>query len=251
MPFLRLLEAELADQLLEAVAVLGEVDHVGRGAEDRHLRVLERRGELQRRLAAELDDDAVERALRLLDADDLEHVLGGQRLEIEPVGGVVVGRDGLGIAVDHDRLVARVGQREAGVAAAIVELDALADAVRAAAEDDHLLARRSAPPRWPARRRRAPRRSSRYRRSARRTRRRRCRSACRPGGRRAARGAPRPRPRSVPASWARRASEKPCALSRRSGPAVVGQAVRAEPASPSRRSPRAGAGTRGRCARPR
>ena len=136
---LRLLQAELSDQLLEAVAVLGEVDHVRRGAEDRHLRVLQRRGELQRRLAAELDDDAVERALRLLDADDLEHVLGGQRLEIEPVRGVVVGRDGLGIAVDHDRLVAGVGQREAGMAAAIVELDALADAVRAAAEDHHLL----------------------------------------------------------------------------------------------------------------
>ena len=36
-------------------------------------------------------------------------------------------------------LVARLGEREAGMAAAIVELDALADAVRAAAEDDHLL----------------------------------------------------------------------------------------------------------------
>ena len=40
----------------------------------------------------------------LLDAHDLEHVLGGQRLEIEPVGGVVIGRDGLRVAVDHDRL---------------------------------------------------------------------------------------------------------------------------------------------------
>ena len=37
-------------------------------------------------------------------------------------------------------LVAGVGEREAGMAAAIVELDALADAVRPAAEDDHLLA---------------------------------------------------------------------------------------------------------------
>ena len=83
-------------------------------------------------------------------SQDFEHVLGGQRLEIEPVGGVVVGRDGLRVAVDHDGLVARLAQREAGVAAAIVELDALADAVRPAAEDDDLLARPWAAPRRPA-----------------------------------------------------------------------------------------------------
>ena len=78
--------------------------------------------------------------LRLLDGDQLEHVLGGQRLEVEPVGGVVVGGDGLGVAVDHDRLDADLVEREGGVAAAVVELDALADAVGAAAEDDRLLA---------------------------------------------------------------------------------------------------------------
>ena len=136
---LRLLQLELIEQLLEAVAVLGEVDRVGRGAEDRDVRLLQRLGELERRLAAELHDDAVQRAVRPLGVDDLEHVLGRQRLEIEPVGGVVVGRDGLRIAVDHDGLVAGLAQREAGVAAAIVELDALADAVRTAAEDDDLL----------------------------------------------------------------------------------------------------------------
>ena len=102
--------------------------------------LLERVRELQRRLAAELDDDALERPRLALLGEDLEHVLGGQRLEIEAVGGVVVGRHRLRIAVDHDRFVAGLAQREAGVAAAIVELDALADAVRAAAEDDDLLA---------------------------------------------------------------------------------------------------------------
>ena len=39
--------------------------------------------------------------------DDVENRLLGDRLEVQPVGGVVVGRDGLGVAVDHDRLVAR------------------------------------------------------------------------------------------------------------------------------------------------
>lgn len=94
----------------------------------------------RRGLAAELDDDAGEFAACLLHLQDLDHVLGRQRLEIEPVGGVVVGRDRLRVAVDHDRFVAGLGQREAGVAAAIVELDALADAVGAAAEDDDLAA---------------------------------------------------------------------------------------------------------------
>jgi hypothetical protein len=117
------------------------------------------------------------RAGGLLGAQDLQHVLRRQRLEIEPVGGVVVGRDGLGVAVDHDRFVAGIGQREGGVAAAIVELDALADAVGTAAEDDDLLACPRPWPRRPARPRRASRRSNTYRRWARRTRPRRCRCA--------------------------------------------------------------------------
>ena len=50
-------------QLLEALAVLGEVDGVGRGAEDRDAGGLERLGELERRLAAELHDHAQKLAL--------------------------------------------------------------------------------------------------------------------------------------------------------------------------------------------
>ena len=115
--------------------------------------------------------------LRALGVDDLEHVLGGERLEIEPVGGVVVGRHRLRIAVDHDGLVADSLQREGGMAAAIVELDALADAVRPAAEDDDLLLVGRRAPRRRARRRTASRRSNTCRRSARRIRRRRCRCA--------------------------------------------------------------------------
>ena len=73
---LRLAQLELVEQLLEAVAVLGEIDRVGRGAEDRHLGLLQRLGELQRRLAAELHDHAMQRAVLSLGVDDLEHVLG-------------------------------------------------------------------------------------------------------------------------------------------------------------------------------
>src|SRR3712207_5514011 len=63
-------------------------------------------------------------------------------LEVEAVRGVVVGRNRLGVAVQHDRLVARIRQRERGVDAAVVELDALADAVGAGTEDQDLRTRR-------------------------------------------------------------------------------------------------------------
>jgi hypothetical protein len=59
---LGLLEAEFLQQADEAVAVFRQIDGVGAGAEDRHAGALQPVGELERRLAAELDDDALEPA---------------------------------------------------------------------------------------------------------------------------------------------------------------------------------------------
>ena len=134
----RLRQPELVDELLETLAILGEVDRIGRRADDRRAGGFERARELQRRLAAVLHDEA----LRLFLVDDLQHVFERQRLEVQAVGRVVVGRHGFRIAVDHDRLVAVLAKRERGMDAAVVELDALPDAVRAAAEHDDLVARR-------------------------------------------------------------------------------------------------------------
>ena len=69
---------------------------------------------------------------------DGEHVFEGERLEVEAVAGVVIGGDGFGIAVDHDGLEAVFTEGEGGVATAIVELDALPDAVGTAAENNDL-----------------------------------------------------------------------------------------------------------------
>ncbi len=63
---LRLLQTQLVEHALEAVAVLGEVDGVGRGAEDRHVGRFQRVRELERRLAAELHDHAMQRAVLAL-----------------------------------------------------------------------------------------------------------------------------------------------------------------------------------------
>ncbi len=97
---------------------------------------LQRQRQVERRLPAELHDHAV----GLFGVADVEHVLERQRLEVEAVAGVVIGRDGLGIAVDHDRFDAHFLQRERRVAAAVIELDALPDAVGPAAQNHDLLA---------------------------------------------------------------------------------------------------------------
>jgi hypothetical protein len=136
---LRLAQPQLADQLVESVAVFREINGVRRRAEDRHVRAFQRFGELKRRLAAELHDHPMQRAIAALGIDDLDHVFGRQRFEIKPIRSVVVGRHGLRIAIDHDGLVANFLQCEAGMAAAIVELDALPDTVWPAAEDHHFL----------------------------------------------------------------------------------------------------------------
>ena len=99
-------QAQLVEQRLEPFAVLGPVDRVGRGADDRDPGPFEGGGEPERGLAAELDDDPQELAATHLRPGDGEDVLDSQRLQVEPIGGVVVGRDGLRVAVDHDRLEA-------------------------------------------------------------------------------------------------------------------------------------------------
>ena len=124
-------QAGLGEHPAERAAVLGQVDRLGLGAEDRHAGVLEPLRQAERGLPAERADHAGDRAGLLLGVHDLEHVLERQRLEVEPVGGVVVGRDRLRVAVDHDGLVAGLAQRHHRVHARVVELDALADPVRA------------------------------------------------------------------------------------------------------------------------
>ena len=130
----RIGDLELVENLGEAPAVLGKIDRLRLGAHDRHAGVLERVRELERRLPAEGHDDT----LGLLGLDDVHDVLEGQRLEVEPIARVVVGRDRLRVAVDHDRLVAQIVQRVRRVHAAVVELDALPDAVGSRAQDHRL-----------------------------------------------------------------------------------------------------------------
>src|SRR5919107_4753789 len=125
-------DAELSQEPSEPGAVFRKVYGVGRGAEDSHSCLFQLVRQLQGTLAAELQDDA----FGFLAPYYLQNMLRGQRLEVKARGGVVVGRDGLRVGVDHDRVVAALHECVTGVDAGVVELDALADAVGAAAEDD-------------------------------------------------------------------------------------------------------------------
>src|SRR6185295_5098777 len=78
---LRLTQFQVVEQRLEAVAVLGEVDHVGGGAENSDFCLFNRIGELQRRLAAKLHDDAMQNSVVLLTRKNFENILRGERFE--------------------------------------------------------------------------------------------------------------------------------------------------------------------------
>jgi hypothetical protein len=129
-------QARLGEHPAEGAAVLGQVDGLRRGADDWHAGVLEGLGQPEGRLAPELHDDPGNRTGGPLGLVDLKDVFEGQRFEVEAAARVVVGGDGLWVAVDHDRVVAGITQRETGVHAGVVELDALTDPVGAGAEDD-------------------------------------------------------------------------------------------------------------------
>src|SRR5439155_5019130 len=132
-PPLRTANPEQVEQRAESLAILGEIDGLERCPDDAVTGSLEPAGQLQRGLAAELDRDTI----RPLPLAHREHFLQSERLEVEPVGGVVVGGDGLRVAVDHHGFVAERAEALRRMHAAVVELDSLPDAVRAGAEDDY------------------------------------------------------------------------------------------------------------------
>ena len=125
---------QVVHDFAEAVAVFCQVDDFGTGTQNLHAGFLQLACQIQRRLASELGNYA-QRLLLLVNG---EHVFGGQRLKVQLVGRVVVGGNRFGVAVDNDGLKAELLQCHCGVHAAVVEFDALANAVGAAAQDHDL-----------------------------------------------------------------------------------------------------------------
>jgi len=69
----------------------------------------------------------------------VKHIFSSERLEIEPVGGVVIRAHGFRVGVYHYAFHAHFRKGKAGVHAAVVKLYALAYAVRPASQNHHLL----------------------------------------------------------------------------------------------------------------
>ena len=131
----RLRNVQLVEHRREQLAVLGDLDALRRGADDVDAVFLQAEREVQRRLAAELRDGAP----AFFAFVNVQHVFERERLEKQFVAGVVIRRNRFGIRIHHDGFKSVFLQRERGVDAAIIKFNALADAVRAAAENHHLL----------------------------------------------------------------------------------------------------------------
>ena len=128
-------DAAFLQQLVKPLPVLGGVDAVGAGAQNVDALLLQVFGQFDGSLAAELDHAAP----RLLHLQDTVHILGGQGVKVQPVGGVEVGGDSLRVVVDDNGLAAFLFQRPDAVNRTVVEFNALADADGAGAEYQNLL----------------------------------------------------------------------------------------------------------------
>ncbi len=127
-------------RLAEGLAVLGAADRLVVGSDQlhpaalEHLRLVERRGEVERRLAAEGGQQRV----RPLALDDPLHRVRGQRLHVGAVGELGVGHDRGRVGVDEHHLVAVGEQHLARLGARVVELRRLADHDRPRADQEDL-----------------------------------------------------------------------------------------------------------------
>ena len=88
-------------------------------------------------MPTELADDARDGAGLRFRVINLQHIFDGERLEVEPISGVVVGGDRLRVAVDHDGFVSGFAQRLHSMDAGVIELDPLSDPVRTGSKNEY------------------------------------------------------------------------------------------------------------------
>ena len=91
-------------------------------------------------MATELDHRRGRFIVDLFVLQNVPHRFLVQRLEVKAVAGVEVSGHRLWVGVDHDTAHTDLGEGRGSVDAAVIELDALADANRSAANDHRLLA---------------------------------------------------------------------------------------------------------------
>src|SRR6266498_5834896 len=132
----RLRNAQILEQRAKTFSIFSEINRVCSCADDRNACPVQTHRQVQWRLSAKLDNDS----LRVLYVDDVHYVFKGERFEVETVGRVVIRRNGFRVAVDHDRLKARIPKGKGGMATTIVKFNSLADAIGPGAQDHDLTA---------------------------------------------------------------------------------------------------------------
>ena len=130
----RLRNSQLVEQTSKTPPVFRKIDGFRSGANNWNTVAFQFQRKIQRRLTAELHDHA----LRFFTLHDGQNIFQRERLEIEAVRSVVVRRDGLRIAIHHDRFEAIFAQRKSRMTAAIIKLDALSNTIRPAAQNHDL-----------------------------------------------------------------------------------------------------------------
>ncbi len=129
---LRPRNTQLSHERVKTFAVFRQINPFIRRADNANTAFGHRRRQIDRRLPAELTDDA----LRFLLFDDFHHVFFRQRLEIQRVGRIEVRGNGFRIVVNDDGFLAGFAQRPGRVDGAVIEFNPLPDPNRTAAEDD-------------------------------------------------------------------------------------------------------------------
>ena len=124
----------LFEDFIKTLAVLGSVYHIRRGTEDTNSHIREVTCELDSCLTTELNYNAV----GLFSLDDSLNVLFGEGVEVEAVACVEVGRNGLGVVVADNSLIAELLQSPYAVNGAVVEFDTLTDTYRTGTENNDL-----------------------------------------------------------------------------------------------------------------
>ena len=96
---LGLIHTQLIQHLREFRTVLSAIDIRSLRTQDVHMLLVKIDGEVIGNLTSRGDNHT----MGLFKLDDIEHPLKGELVEVETVTHIVVGRDGLGIIVDHHR----------------------------------------------------------------------------------------------------------------------------------------------------
>ncbi len=130
----RLKQPQLVHHRLEQVPVFCPVNAFRRSTDDGDPGFVQPGGQVQRCLAAELDNDPEGFFL----FHYVDHIFVGQGFKVEFVGCVIVCGHGFRIGIDHDGFHPFLFQRKRGMHAAVVKFNPLADAVGTASQDDHL-----------------------------------------------------------------------------------------------------------------